>query len=570
MTSLQTEIDSYRSELEKLRKENRLLLEEVIYYRSRKDAFGRDALSALSSPDPSDPLPTSASLAFKFLPSLAEEAAALLAKHVQLNSLALSVGCYGSVEATLPLAEAIATHPGLTRLTFLDPNRFRCAPVDAAAAPLLARMLRDSALLDLDLSGHHINAASLAPLVGALSEHPSLHTLGLARVPLGSGHTALSAVLASNRHLRTLSLSHAGMYSRQLASLLSAGCTASPSLETLDLSGLDFFDDAVAAPLATLLAQQTTLLSLNLSYPKRLPSQKSDPEDPLEDFSSRRPNPAVAAALADGFAKNSRLQTLGLSMWGFDDDQGARLAKALAGHPALTKLDLSRHSLGEHTVRQIGLLLQEDRPPLSVLNLSKESWMLSQRTPCFPAGTASELARGLRLNTCLKELHLEKMNFDQADAVLLAQSLAHNGTLDTLVYSGAALTSTTLVAFAEMLKVNRGLKHLDMEFSGLDGPAFRAFAGVLPTNSTLQELRIASGVELSKEELAEFETALESNTTLVDSDFNDSSDCNYDRPRGSSSRIRMALRRNQRLAKKHRHNGSPENQIGQLLDDVRW
>jgi len=172
------------------------------------------------------------------------------------------------------------------------------------------------------------DAGTLARAIG----RSSVDALWLKRNPLGASAHHLAELVTSGAKLRVLDLYNCELGDDGVAAIATALASPQSQVEHVYLGG-NAAGPRAAAALGAMLATSTTLRSLQLSA-SRFGDDTND-----------------AVTLADGLARNSSLEQLGLASCNIGPRGGAALAAALVRHPRLLSLELgaatSARALGE-------------------------------------------------------------------------------------------------------------------------------------------------------------------------------------------------------------------------------
>jgi Ran GTPase-activating protein (RanGAP) involved in mRNA processing and transport len=248
------------------------------------------------------------------------------------------------------------------------------------------------------LGCNHIGAAGVAQLSQAIRLHSGVHSLWLKRNPIGeNGAKHLAQLLEQNQTLRVLDLVHTHIGPVGLERILEVLIHHNRTLERLYLGG-NQLGPSSAASLSLLLERNPKLKALLLNV------------NLLGDTGAER--------LAHGLQHNSTLEELGLASNRIGPRGGIALFGAVKTHPTLKTLDLGY------------------APSTKVLGASANTLDDS----CIPA-----IADGLRQNTALLSLKLQRNAFSSTGHQTLIRALEPNTTLEEVVLSGKYPALNTLL-----------------------------------------------------------------------------------------------------------------------------
>ena len=526
---------SLLEENEKLMKENRLLWEEVNFYRRNCHDSGIDLnpLVLLGVLPPSRPIPSyyrtaeSASLQFDFLPAIASQAGLAIASNTILKSLSIRAKYFGSGESFGDIADGLAINTTLTKLNLgIRPGQ-TSEPIDSRLAPYVASVIdRNTTLLHLDLRSNKLDEQAMAVLGPALARNTTLVTIHLDGNPLGNGMQHLGHALSVNTHLKNIDV---GMLKGNFAPLF-RGLIVNPSsaLKKLSCCFPDGMADEYAPLLEDLLTVNTSLQTLSFVLP-----------------ADENQSTALAGGIARGLSKNTTLLTLSIDELGPSEEASLLVVDGLLANHALTSLSLGQNQSA--TLGRLGATLRSNTSLLA----------LTLRPPCtrcedltLSSQGLMQLAAGLATNSHLTTLSLKSFHMNEEAQATLAKALLSNSTLSDLNLDGCNISSKTLVILAGVLK-STALKVLNLEFTWVDDAALIALAEAIQVNSTLQTLRMAeSRADFSKDALLKFASAMEANTSITDSDFDDGTDRTAELPKRPIQMISSAIYRN-RCNQKH-------------------
>ncbi|KAI9366914.1 hypothetical protein DFJ73DRAFT_806138 [Zopfochytrium polystomum] len=385
--------------------------------------------------------------------------------------------------------------------------RERCAsalPTTSWQFPLAAALRRNRTLTKIALFGHSSSCSSCCSsgahdLVGAL-RYPPLASLSLFNLPIAEATASgiLALFLREAKHLRfvSLDLPLCGVSAiRTVADAISKA----PQITGLSLQSSPH-SGSVLRPLFSSFGQVARLTRLKIvnthlrgSLPDLIETLPHLPPSLMIlkfELASLRGKDAVSICAA--LRGNEFLRTLSFARNELDHIGGRAVATMLR-HTVLTELDLSANPLGDAGVipifenlrtggtlrilRLCGCKVTDASGPVvcSMLTSSAEAVCLSalhlDANP-LAATFAADLARGLRFNTSLSQLSLNRTNIGSLGGVSLshaffAMSKSHglNDTLSFLSLSDCGLgdpASRALSAVLTALGARCGLRNLDV------------------------------------------------------------------------------------------------------------
>lgn len=251
-------------------------------------------------------------------------------KHGDITSLVLPIKL--SLVGTRALAELLAKQlPLLTNLTV--------GPLDGDTARILGDALRTcKTLQSLDLSHADLNPDSSKAIGEGLRANESLRSIDLSRNQLGPGGAEkLAQALLTNPTLESLKLNDCNLGDAGIRHLARA-LQRNTAVKTLRLENNGITSSGGSAEIAAMLAENTVLISLNVSGNK------------LGDTG--------VESLAQGLAGNSTLAHLHLKNVGCGN-MGAQALAVVLPHTGLSILDLSGNQIGDEGGVELGNALPE-------------------------------------------------------------------------------------------------------------------------------------------------------------------------------------------------------------------
>ena len=285
-----------------------------------------------------------------------------------------------------------------------------------------------SQLEDLDLRWNNLGREGSLALGNALAActHPSLESLLLRENAVDDvGLQALVAGLRTCHNLTWLDLGGNELITVDGCSSLSTLFqSVNCCLLSLDLDEMNIGDDGARA-IATGLASLNWLETLSLSH------------NSIGDEGAR--------AIAAGLMELQSMKKLWLSHNFIGDDGISALAPALASFQSLERLDLPNNSIGD-----VGLQALVE----GISNCSDLSWLRLGGNQSITALGLRSLATWLLSQSCsLTQLHLSEISFCDDMAVVLADGLKGNKTLNYLYFDADSpvLTSAGWSTFSKLL-----------------------------------------------------------------------------------------------------------------------
>ena len=267
---------------------------------------------------------------------------------------------------------------------------------------------------------------------------------------------------------------------------------------------------------------------------------KNDPSATTLNLTNQSLGNREALALAEALKYNSHLSALNLPMNHIGDQGAIALADALKNNTTLAILNLWNNQIGPEGVGALANALAENHtllhldierdqihsciPPQLKVNVNKllernrqmvhpskiirkeDTFTIQLRgdrsqTPQHPTTTTS--ASGDQLLTPKVERLLESLtdttdpcvnlsekHIDDQEILAIAEALANNTTLTTLLLNNNEITDTGAIALAEVLLLNQTLQTLSIKKNKIQKDGAMAFANALQENQTLYELNL--------------------------------------------------------------------------------
>ncbi|NXR65182.1 LRC34 protein, partial [Rhadina sibilatrix] len=258
------------------------------------------------------------------------------------------------------------------------------------------------------------------------------------------------------------------------------------------VTGLDLaynlLTDAGAETIATFLQENSTLQYLNLMF---------------NDIGT-----SGAELIAEALHSNQSLVHLRMTGNKIGNQGGMFFASMLKINSTLKKLDLGDCDLGLQCLIATAIALTENTS-LKAINLNRPLLSNQQEE------TTVHMARMLRSNSSLVELHLGKHGMKNFGVEQLCEALYGNSSLRYLDLSCNNITHDGVKFLGELLKRNKTLRILDLDANRIEDIGAMYLSEALETrNMTLQALSIVSN-NITGEGLLALARALESNTTLT-------------------------------------------------------
>ncbi|GIQ81279.1 hypothetical protein KIPB_002213 [Kipferlia bialata] len=307
---------------------------------------------------------------------------------------------------------------------------------------LIQYLSKDTRLVALSIAGNDISHRVMADILKALSSHPSLTTLDVAKNRLGLPGTRALTSLFKCRSLVDVDLSGASI-GVACGSALSSALRSKPGLQRLVLSN------------------------------NRLQS-----EGVLE--------------LAGALTEDCVISTLNLSGNDLSDDCIAPLCLSLSHMPCLTHLDLSRNRLGEEACHSLARYLSLPTPHQAEEGTSGAEEAEKKRGRQLLREMGPELAALLdeREERERAEHEAEMEQLRQEGGKAPPPKATRHVTLTHLYLHTNPLCDGGLTALSTGLKVNRSLTHLALSHCVLGPLGVAAMCGALKHNKTLTDLEL--------------------------------------------------------------------------------
>ncbi|XP_066050009.1 leucine-rich repeat-containing protein 34 [Chamaea fasciata] len=257
------------------------------------------------------------------------------------------------------------------------------------------------------------------------------------------------------------------------------------------VTGLDLaynlLTDAGAQTIATFLQENSSLQYLNLMF---------------NDIGT-----SGAELIAEALHSNHSLVHLRMTGNKIGNQGGMFFASMLRINSTLEKLDLGDCDVGLQCLIATSIALTQNKS-LKAINLNRPLLSSQQEE------TTVHVARMLRSNSSLVELHLGKHGMKNFGVERLCEALYRNSTLRYLDLSCNNITYDGVKFLGELLKMNKTLKILDLGANRIEDKGAIYLSEALATrNMTLQALSVVSN-SITDGGLVALAQAMRANTTL--------------------------------------------------------
>ncbi|XP_038050963.1 leucine-rich repeat-containing protein 34-like isoform X2 [Patiria miniata] len=218
--------------------------------------------------------------------------------------------------------------------------------------------------------------------------------------------------------------------------------------------------------------------------------------------------PAGAENIAKALQVNETLVSLKLNGNKIENKGGMHLAGCLQVNTALQELDIGDADLGTQSIIALATVLHHNST-LKALCVNRPLLFSQQEE------TTVHMSLMLKVNSTLKELHLQKCDIRDFGADRLVEALQHNIALTYLDLSCNRITRDGAKAFSKLLKLNTPLEILDLGFNRIeDDGAVSLSQALVSLNSNLKTLVITSN-NIEATGLCAIARAMNTNTTLT-------------------------------------------------------
>ena len=292
------------------------------------------------------------------------------------------------------------------------------------------------------------------------------------------GASEIAKALLSNLTLTHLNLNGNGIDNCGAEDLAQA-LQSSCALKYLDLSYNEIGDQGAVA-LAKALESNRTLTYLDLEH-WDVPGFNSIKELSFSlrglDRKRKRIGDTGAAAFAETLRSNSVLARLNLQNQRIGNAGAAAIGQSLKSNCTLTHLCLRGNRIEGVGVAILGHAVQVNHGLVN-LDLRYNNLIESE-------AQAASFAQGLRLNSVLTHLDMRYTFIGTHFATVLAESLKSNSALTHVDLCGNMIDSSSAVALARTLRTNPTLSHLNLRFNLIGDSGVAEFVETLQTNNTL-------------------------------------------------------------------------------------
>ena len=318
-----------------------------------------------------------------------------------------------------------------------------------------------------------------AILARALRSNCTLTHINLRyRTICSPGASEIAKALLSNLTLTHLNLNGNGIDNCGAEDLAQA-LQSSCALKYLDLSYNEIGDQGAVA-LAKALESNRTLTYLDLEH-WDVPGFNSIKELSFSlrglDRKRKRIGDTGAAAFAETLRSNSVLARLNLQNHRIGNAGAAAIGQSLKSNCTLTHLCLRGNRIEGVGVATLGHAVQVNR---GLVNLDLRSNSLIES-----GAQAASFAQGLRLNSVLTHLDMRHSLIGTRFVTVLAESLKSNSTLTHVDLYGNRIKSSGAVALAKTLRTNPTLSHLNLRCNRIGDSGAAEFVETLQSNNTL-------------------------------------------------------------------------------------
>uniref|UniRef100_A0A8D2PYT5 Leucine rich repeat containing 34 n=1 Tax=Zosterops lateralis melanops TaxID=1220523 RepID=A0A8D2PYT5_ZOSLA len=215
-----------------------------------------------------------------------------------------------------------------------------------------------------------------------------------------------------------------------------------------------------------------------------------------------------AELIAEALHSNQSLVHLRMTGNKIGNQGGMFFASMLRINSTLEKLDLGDCDLGLHCLIATSIALTQNKS-LKAINLNRPLLSSQQEE------TTVHVARMLRINSSLVELHLGKHGMKNFGVERLCEALYGNSSLRYLDLSCNSITYDGVKSLGELLKRNKTLRILDLSANRIeDNGAIYLSEALATRNMTLHALSVVSN-NITDEGLVALAHALQANTTLT-------------------------------------------------------
>lgn len=212
--------------------------------------------------------------------------------------------------------------------------------------------------------------------------------------------------------------------------------------------------------------------------------------------------------IAKALTKNESLKSLRLTGNKIGNKGGMWLAQALQVNMTLEALDVADTDLTIESIIAISTVLYNNKS-LKALNINRPILFSQQEE------TTVHFAKMLKVNTTLKELHLQKYDMRDFGMTRLAENLMHNNTLTYLDLSCNRITRDGILELSKVLKNNTAIETLDLGFNRLEDDGAMHIADALSTLNTNLKTLVVTSNNIGSKGLCALADSLKMNRTLT-------------------------------------------------------
>lgn len=215
-----------------------------------------------------------------------------------------------------------------------------------------------------------------------------------------------------------------------------------------------------------------------------------------------------AEYIARALLKNDTLKSLRMTGNKIGNKGGMWFAQALQVNTGLEALDVADTDLTIESIIAISTVLYNNKT-LKALNINRPILFSQQEE------TTVHFAKLLKVNTTLKELHLQKYEMRDFGMTRLAENLMDNNSLTYLDLSCNRITRDGVEELSKVLQKNTAIETLDLGFNRLEDDGAIHIANALATlNTTLKTLVVTTN-NIGSKGLCALADAMKTNTTLT-------------------------------------------------------
>ena len=208
--------------------------------------------------------------------------------------------------------------------------------------------------------------------------------------------------------------------------------------------------------------------------------------------------------LADALKTNTTLTTLILSKTNVKQKACVALSSMLAVNKTLTTLDVSCNNIGDRGVKALFKFIRKSS--LTTLSIANN---------IITSAGANVLAEALRDDTTLTSIDISNNNFDtKGIRALLDSGLQYNRGLRKLSISNNGISLTGAIVLANFMETNNTIEELDVSSNNFNSEVIIAFMRMLLINKTLTNVNFNNISTFNNDAVKSMSRMFESNTTL--------------------------------------------------------